>query len=249
MNDKLTTQSYWESYYKNNHADKAHIEAVCSRYDTYWEQFITRKDKEQTIIEIGGFPGRYLGYLAHRYQLVPTSLDYNSDHTQLEATFKLMGVDTFHILQEDFTQYQPESTYDYVLSNGFIEHFENFDSILDHHVPYMNDDAKLLVMIPNMRGYIKFYKYLVDYQNLTIHNLKSMRLKVFRDFAERNDLKINYLSYFGGFPFGVHQKLTFIQKVIYQIHRRFFKKIGNAYLEKHPSRFFSSSIVAIFEKN
>ena len=249
MADKLTTQSYWESYYKNNHADKTHIQAVCSRYDTYWHKFIDTESQGKSIIEIGGFPGRYLAYLSDKFKLVPTSLDYNSDASQIKNTFGVMDVDEFTILQQDFTQFQTEKTYDYVMSNGFIEHFEDFDTILDMHVTYMKDDGKLYVMIPNMRGYINLYKYLVDHQNLTIHNLKSMRLKVFKDFAKRNDLKITFLSYFGGFPYGVHQKLNLFQKVIYQAHRLFFKKFGDAILTKHPNRFLSSSIVAIFEKN
>jgi hypothetical protein len=159
-----------------------------------------------------------------------------------------MEVSNYTLLQEDFTKFQTAKTYDYVISNGFIEHFNDFDSVMDKHVPYLNENGRLLMMIPNMKGYIKLYKYMVDHDNMKVHNLKCMKLKVFKDFASRNNLKINYLGYYGGFPIGVHQKLNLIQKVIYQIHRQFFKKIANPYLQKHPSRFFSSAIIAIFEK-
>lgn len=246
--DKLTTQEYWERYYKRNNVSKQQIINVCSYYDHYWNAFIERNAHGKSIIEIGGFPGRYLAYLSSKFGLIPTCLDYNSDAKQIEASFKVMDVDNYNILQKDFTSYQTPERYHYVISNGFIEHFEDFNTILDQHVNYLKDDGKLLIMIPNMRGYIKFYKTLVDAENLKIHNLKSMSLKVFRAFAERHNLKINTLTYFGDFPHAVHQKQNLFQKLIFKMHRLFFKRIANGWVNKYPSKHFSSSIIAIFEK-
>ncbi|MFD1014613.1 methyltransferase domain-containing protein [Winogradskyella rapida] len=245
MEDKLTTEKYWESYYKHSHVNKKHITTVCSYYDRIWNVFIKDNDEKKSVIEIGGFPGRYLAY---QYKLKPTCLDYNSYITQIEGSFKVMDVPKYHIVQEDFTKFKPQTSYDYVMSNGFIEHFENYDTILDLHVKYMSDQGRLLVMIPNMRGYIKFYKYMVDYKNLKVHNLKCMKLQVFENFAKRNNLSLLFLDYYGGFPLGVHQKNNLIQKLIYKGHRLFFKYFANEILEKHSSKYFSSAIVGIFEK-
>jgi hypothetical protein len=248
MADKLTSKRYWESYYKNNHVNKQHIVAVCSYYNTIWNIFIKASEEAKSLLEIGGFPGRYLAYLANQYSLEPTCLDYNSDITQIEGSFKVMGVSNYHIIQEDFTKYKTQKKYDYVISNGFIEHFEDYDAILDLHVDYMAENGRLLIMIPNMKGYIKFYKYMVDYKNLKVHNLECMRLKVFKDFARRHNLSLLHLDYYGGFPLGVHQKNNFIQKLIYKCHRLVFKFFANDKLKKHPSKYLSSAIIGIFEK-
>lgn len=249
MKNKLTTQAYWETYYKNDYANKAHIIKVCSYYDKFWEQLFLESSNEQTIIEIGGFPGRYLAYLGSKYDLIPTCLDYNSDVKQIKDTFQTMEVEQYNIIQEDFTRYMPQHQYDYVLSNGFVEHFEDFDAILDLHIKYLKSKGKLFIMIPNMRGYIRFYKYLVDHNNLKIHNLKCMSLKVFQDFALRHKLDLTHLSYFGGFPYNVHQKLNMFQRFIYKGHHVLFKKILNKLVNKYPSPYFSSSIIAIFERD
>ena len=249
MSDKkLTTESYWENYYKHNHTDKAHIVNICSYYDEFWDKLISSEEENKTLIEIGGYPGRYLAYLASKYNVIPTCLDYNSSKIQIEATFKTMGVENYNIIQTDFTTYSPNFSYDYVISNGFIEHFKNFEDILDMHIPFLNGKGRLLVMIPNMRGYIKLYKFLVDKKNLDIHNLKSMSLNIFREFAKRNNLKIMHLSYFGDFPHSVHQDLNILQKMIYKCHQIFFKKVGNKLVNKYPSKFYSSGIIGIFEK-
>ncbi|MCD2259807.1 class I SAM-dependent methyltransferase [Psychroserpens luteolus] len=248
MDDKLTTQAYWEAYYKRNNVSKQQIINVCSQYDTYWDLLFGDKPEGKDLIEIGGFPGRYLAYLASKYNVKPTCLDYNSDAKQIEASFNVLDVNDYDILQKDFTTYETLKTYDYVISNGFIEHFEDFNSILDNHVSYLNNHGKMLIMIPNMKGYIKLYKQLVDPKNLAIHNLKCMSLDVFKDFAARHNLKIKELTYFGGFPHAVHQELNIVQKVIYKLHRLFFKKIANKWVNKYPSKQFSSTILAIFEK-
>jgi hypothetical protein len=249
MADKLITKEYWEAYYKHSHVKKQHINTVCSYYNKIWNIFIKLPIEPRNLIEIGGFPGHYLAYLVSKYQLRPSCLDYNSDVSQIEASFKIMDVPVYHIIQADFTKHKPDTTYNYLMSNGFIEYFEDYDTILDQHVDYLSDNGRLLVMIPNMKGYVKFYKYLVNYKNLRVHNLKSMRLKVYREFAKRNNLSILYLDYFGEFPIGVHQESNFLQKLIYKGHRLIFKYFANDFLLKYPSKYFSSAIVAIFEKH
>ncbi|MFD2542035.1 class I SAM-dependent methyltransferase [Lacinutrix gracilariae] len=245
--NKLTTQKYWETYYSKNHANKKHIVNVCSYYDPFWDQLISQNSKGKSIIEIGGFPGRYLAYLSSKFGLVPTCLDFNSDESQIKNSFEIMEVDRFNILQEDFTKYQPKQQYDYVISNGFIEHFDDFNTILDLHTQYLKPGGSMLVMIPNKRYLRKIYGYLCDYNNLKAHNLKSMKLSVFKKYAKRNDLKIKTHQYYGGFPFSVHQKQNAFQKVISKTTRLVFKKI-NPYLMKNPSKYLSASIIAIFEK-
>jgi SAM-dependent methyltransferase len=244
----LTSQQYWENYYKHSHADKKHIMSVCSQYDPFWNTFITDSSAGKTAIEIGGYPGRYLAYLADKFKLEPTCLDFNSDEKQIQRTFETMDVSNYHILQRDFNLYLPKNQYDYVFSLGFIEHFENYDEILDKHLVYLKPGGRLLVMVPNKRYFRKIYGYLVDYKNLKAHNLKCMSLKTFKDFGKRNKLKTLCLEYQGGFQFTVHQKLNFFQKLIFKTTRLLFKYKINPYLEKNPTKYLSAGIVVIYEK-
>ncbi|WP_104734341.1 class I SAM-dependent methyltransferase [Hanstruepera ponticola] len=248
METELTTREYWEGYYKHDHSGRKHIVTVCSKYDLFWNTLITHDSKKQTIIEIGGYPGRYLAYLADKYQLKPTCLDFNSDASQLQKTFASMGVFDYHLLEADFNIHTTKQQYDYVISLGFIEHFENFDTVLDKHLDYLKPGGRLLVMVPNKRYLRKFYGYLVDYKNLKAHNLKCMNFNTFKGFAKRNNLKILRLEYHGGFPFGVHQKLNIFQKFIFKSTRIIFKYVINPYLEKHPTKYLSATLVAVYEK-
>ncbi len=249
--DNLTSKEYWEGYYsKETKPERNQIIAICSQYDKYWNLLIDKNQANppKTIMEIGGYPGRYLAYLADKHNLIPTSLDYNSDKNKIEETFKLFDIKEYDIIQTDIFNHKIEQQYNIVISNGFIEHFENFEEVLDKHCLYLKPGGTLFVLIPNMKYYIHFYKYLVDYKNLKIHNLKCMKKSVFQEFGKRNQLETIQIEYFGGFPFSVHQELNFFQKIIFQGHRILSKKLLNPYFDRHPSKFFSSTLVAIYKK-
>jgi len=246
---KLTSQNYWETYYSNASIDTNKISQIVGNYDKYWQILVDKNDAKpaKTLIEIGGYPGRYLAYLSDKYKLKTTSLDYNSDTEKIKAVMQAFKVEDYELIQADIFSHQPTQKYDIVFSNGFIEHFENYDTVLDKHIGYLNDGGTLLVMVPNKRWFRKWYGYLVDYKNLKAHNLKCMKKSVFENFGKRNNLQLLNLEYFGGFQYSLHQDPNLIQKIIYKTTKIIFTKI-NPYIIKNPTKYFSSVLVAVYKK-
>jgi cyclopropane fatty-acyl-phospholipid synthase-like methyltransferase len=200
------------------------------------------------LVEIGGFPGRFLAYLGWKYNLKPTSIDFNSNIDQIKEHFDGFGIKEYSIINEDFFKFEPKEKYDLVLSNGFIEHFKNYDYVLDLHVEYMKKGSILIVIIPNMKGFIKYYKSFFDKENLQKHTLDSMKLSVFQKFAERKNLNLIKCEFFGDFPFNVHQELTGFKKHAQKVSRIIFKYAFNRLIKKYPGPYFSSGIIAILKK-
>ncbi|MEO8234803.1 MAG: methyltransferase domain-containing protein [Flavobacterium sp.] len=245
---RLTTKDYWENYYFKSTTKKCQIQQIVSDYDKYWDILVNNNAfPPKNILEIGGYPGRYLAYLGDKYNLVPSSLDFNSDTKKIEEVMKTFDVKDFQIIQADIFEHVPTEKYDIVISIGFIEHFENFDTVLDKHVNYLKDGATLLVMVPNKRWFRKWYGYLVDYKNLKAHNLKSMKKSVFLDFGKRNNLELLNLEYFGEFQYSLHHDPNLIQKIIYKLAKKIFKKI-NPYIKSHPTKYFSSVLIGVYKK-
>lgn len=249
MNSKLTSKEYWEEYYKKTQTTKDKISRIASEYDQLWEMLFSKNEANppKTILEIGGYPGRYLAYLSDKFILVPTCLDYNSDVSKIEECMNIFDVNDYKVIQTDIFNHQIEKQYDIVISLGFVEHFSDYNQILDKHCEYLKPGGTLLIMIPNKRWLRKWYGYLVDYDNLKAHNLKCMNFKTFNDFAKRNNLNEIKLTYFGEFQYAVHQKLNFIQDIIKRVVKFIFKRL-NPFLRNHPSKFYSSSIIAIYKK-
>ena len=250
MNTKLTSKQYWEKYYVKRYTESNQIKTICGAYDDIWDKFILSMDNahKKNIIEIGAFPGRYISYLSNKYNLIPTALDYNSNTNIIKKSFTVMGVKRHNIICKDFTTLNIDTRFDYVFSIGFIEHFLNYEKIMDNHLKLMKPGGRLLIMIPNKRGLRRLYGYLCDYENLKKHNLKCMDRNIFYSFAKKNNLKIIFNEYVGGFQYSVHQKINFVQKIIYKF-ARLCALLFYRYIKKNPHWLYSASLVAIFEKN
>jgi len=94
---------------------------------------------------------------------------------------------------------------------------------------------------------IRYYQF-VD-QPLNNYPLFSLLKYIYINIRLRiNDkLKMDYLQYFGGFQYSVHQKLNKLQLCIYYLVRFASIKL-KPYIEKHPSWLYSSGIIGIFSK-
>lgn len=242
---ELTSKKYWQDYYEASSEDRESIIKVCSNYDTFWEMLMrSTSTPPKSILEIGAFPGRYMAYLALRYNLQATGLDFNPDEEKFKRSMYAFGVTDFQYICADFIQHKPTQQFDLVISNGFIEHFTNYDEVLDKHAAYLKKGGSMLVMIPNKRFLRSLYGNLVDRKNQQAHNLKCMKLSVFKDFASRNKLTINYLDYIGGFPFKVHAPLNLFQKLIYH-GVRFLSLRFQSVIKKYPGRWWSSTIICV----
>lgn len=246
---ELTSQKYWENYYEESPESRETIIKVCGRYNNFWDKLVVScRHKPESIIEIGAFPGRYLAYLSSRYKLEATGLDFNPDKEKFKRSMNALGIEKYEYICEDFLKHKPEAKFDLVFSNGFIEHFTNFEEVLDKHVSYLKEGGAMMIMIPNKRFIRSLYGNLVDRENQRAHNLKSMKLSVFKDFAARNNLTTEYLSYEGGFPYKTHGSLNFFQRIIYRIVRFIAIKV-NPHIKKHPSYWWSSAIICICYDN
>lgn len=243
----FTDQQYWEKYYSKSTVDKMNVERICGVYSKYWDLLFSLVSRDRpSFLEIGAYPGRYLAYVADRYKVLPYGLDFNQDMSKVEQAMNVFGVKEYNYIQGNFFEFQPKEQFDVVYSNGFIEHFENFDEVLDKHAEWTKPGGAIMIMIPNKRYLRYLYGLLCDRSNLKAHNLKCMSLQTFRSFAKRNGLSVKYLNYFGGFPYRVHQPLNFFQRILYSFVRISARFI-NPIIEKYPNRYLSSTIIAIFK--
>ena len=247
-NELYTDKKYWSDYYSNLEYTKDKIISICSQYDSYFEILIKScKSNPTSVIEIGAYPGRYISYFAQKYNMHPTALDFNSDKETIKKSFFMMGIDNYELISEDFIEWNSSNKYDQILSLGFIEHFEDYNAIFDKHAKLLNKGGSLFIAIPNKRGLRRLYGLLCDLKNLRRHNLKCMNTKIFKQFASKNNLMINYLKYYGSFQHTVHQELNIFQRVIYKIVRYFSIKY-KTFIEQNPSWIYSAGIIGIFSK-
>ena len=247
-NNEITSQSYWEHYYQNNIVNHELNKSLGDIYDKYWTICVNERTK--SVIEIGAFPGRYLAYVAKKFNLYPTGLDFQSDLTQIKRNLHASGVFSYELINEDFLKWETKKKYDLVLSFGFIEHFKNYNEVIAKHFQLLNKGSKVFFVIPNKRYLRKWYGLIADRENLKAHNLEVMSVDIFKRAAIQNNMEIEVLEYFGPFQYALHGDTpnTF-RNLVYNSFRILFKKFNlNSLVVKYPSKIWSSSIICIMKK-
>ncbi len=156
---------------------------------------------DHTILEVGCARGKHLIYFSKKIGLQVTGTDVSAEGLRMaDRNMLLAGVSGNLYCESIFTPTLPSESFDIVYSTGLIEHFENWQEVLDKQLSLLKKGGLLIATVPNFResiyydvtGLTKKRQWL-----LTSANLDVMRKSAFHDYAQTRGLTIKYLSYIG----------------------------------------------------
>jgi 2-polyprenyl-3-methyl-5-hydroxy-6-metoxy-1,4-benzoquinol methylase len=244
MQNNLASKEYWTDLNRTSIFDVKTI--VFSRL---FNKYLKKSGNEKKIIlEIGCVPGVFLGYISTKFGYFPEGIDFvKGSEKTTKLTLEKMGIKESNIYEADFLEWTAPKMYDVVCSFGFIEHFEDPSDIIDKHIKVLKPGGTLILEIPNFTYGQKFLRNILDKENLNRHNTNIMNLLFFKNIVIRNNLKIEYLNYYGGlFGFWWENKNPSVtQKIIYL----FFKYVSVLTKKINISnKYFSPYIILIAKK-
>ncbi|UBM58905.1 class I SAM-dependent methyltransferase [Marinilongibacter aquaticus] len=195
----LTDRQFWIDYWENKGNLVFDVKRKFLLHDEI--QKIVLKNKPKNAIELGGFPGYFAVYLKKWYNIQSSLLDYVIHPKIIDNLLDTNGLREGDIeyLESDLWQYSPQIGYDFVLSVGLIEHFEDTADILEQHVKFMNKDAVLLINIPNFTGFNGWIQRTFDPDNYEKHNISCMNPGFLAQELSKSGLKEVESYYYGGF--------------------------------------------------
>ncbi len=241
----LTTKEYWSGLKRKVPSNEKRT-PVFEFKEIFKEHLIPSKG---VALEIGCVPGTFLAYICKKFGYFPEGIDFDKKTIEITSqTLKNNGLNDFKIYQEDFNKWEAKKRYDLVCSFGFVEHFNNPKEIIKKHLKLLKKRGTLIIEIPNLSGLTGFFYRLVDKPTLKKHNVDIMNLDFFKEVAKENNLKINYLGYYGSWNFqwgyGRMETANLFQKGIYA-----FLKIISKFIKHIKMRNkLSNNIVFIAEK-
>ena len=201
-NGRLTEKSYWldtsENYTLNRHDTQNDIIQLIRKY-------ISKNDKG-TCFEIGSFPGPFLAAFGDLgYEL--NGIDFNPRNAdEVPNWLKKEGLKVGNFYSEDFFSFKSEVKYDLICSFGFIEHFINYNDVIQMHINLCKDEGYLMITTPNFRGLMqKFLHRWLDNENLKQHHLPAMNVSEWKEQLEKAGFEIIFSGYFGGLRFWVER--------------------------------------------
>lgn len=197
----LTEQHFWEQEY---HWANAVIPcrpdpslAVDRRMIATLEELAPAAPGER-VLEIGCAPAKWLAFYGERFGAHVDGIEYSRKGAEIsDANLRHLGL-RGRAWHADFFEWEPRP-YDLVLSLGFIEHFEDLDSVFARHLEFVAPGGRLVLGLPNYRGIIGLTQRLAEPGHLAIHNVEAMRPSLWRGLARQYGVDIESVRYFGGF--------------------------------------------------
>jgi SAM-dependent methyltransferase len=105
------------------------------------------KNADSSCIEIGVVPGQWLLYLGTHLPLRTYGIDFSPRVRDLKRIFAEQGVQA-KFYEADFFSWNPDRKFDFVYSCGFVEHFTDYQSVIQKHWDMVKPGGILLVGIP-----------------------------------------------------------------------------------------------------
>lgn len=248
-NNSLTNKEYWhrnfgrsEFFHFNNNS-----------YKKYLLKYLD-VNPNKTCIEIGAYPGGNLGYLAKIFHYKPTALDFVDNIDFIKSNMEYNGIKECEIIKEDFLKWIPNKKYDVVCSHGFIEHFLNYEDVLQKHIEILNDDGILIITVPYCEYFQLWIRKMLYTENRyeTIkksHNREIMNIDKLKDIIlKKNKLKQLFAGFIGemNISFPANEATIQMHKLKYY---NFIKKIAFIMNRLNISnRFISPKILIIAKK-
>lgn len=240
--ERLTDQSYWDRRYRSHSYNLSGSVPFSELFDQLIPDGNGRK-----CLEIGCYPGRFLLYFAKK-GYVPYGLDFTEELPKMRGYFSQYGILNLTMIRCDFNKYESSEQFDIVCSFGFIEHFKNYNEILEKHIALVKPGGYLIISCPNFTHIQYKLHYLLDRKNLSIHEISAMDLKKWEIILLKNNMELLYHDYYMTAGFWVDDR-----------ERNVIKKTcgkGIAYsfflLDKlidHPNAYISPYMISISKKS
>jgi 2-polyprenyl-3-methyl-5-hydroxy-6-metoxy-1,4-benzoquinol methylase len=165
--------------------------------------------KGAKVIEIGSAPGIELVRLHKVFGMEPYGIEYSEAGVELNRRiFNANRLKPENIIHANFLgckiEKRFESCFDVVVSNGFIEHFDNPKEVVDKHINLLKKGGLLIISIPNLRGFNYAMQYFFQHSVLKIHNFGIMEKSEFAKLFDDQRLSQQYCGYYGTLNFNLY---------------------------------------------
>ena len=193
----IVEQSYWdESYSRHRFARVPNSDSTRQVI----RRLVPPAKPGQTAFEIGCFPGRYLVELGALGYVVSGCDRTARVEIDLQAWLESQGCQVGRLVRGDFRE-AASGRFDVVGSFGFVEHFEDFRSVVEFQLRLVKPGGLALVQFPNFYGFVqRTLRQIVDRDNLANHVFAAMNLENYLGWIE-NFGKVVYAGHYGNFDF------------------------------------------------
>jgi 2-polyprenyl-3-methyl-5-hydroxy-6-metoxy-1,4-benzoquinol methylase len=184
---RLTQIEDWENWGSADVPTTEGLDYFSGHQRELWHELLGKHcptGRQLKILEIGSAPGVFAARLAKMLGATPYGIEFTQTGANINRQFfEKLGFSKENVIHGDFFDDDLISSYlasfDVVMSNGFVEHFDNPHAVVARHLSLLKPGGTLVVSIPNLRGAFKLYGRWTVPGYERIHNLELMKLDQF----------------------------------------------------------------------
>jgi 2-polyprenyl-3-methyl-5-hydroxy-6-metoxy-1,4-benzoquinol methylase len=188
-------------------------------------------------IEIGCGSGNYMIYINKEFGYRVDGLDYSDNMDYVRANLSYNGVHDSQLFNANFFEFVPPKKYDLVLSGGFAEHFDDYESVISRHAEWARPGGLVVVIVPNLTHIHKLLCGLFAPEVLRVHRFPLMRKSVMHQTLEKAGLHVLHCEYHKTFrpTYKVPKSIALFFRIVQKLLRvsrldDFGNRFGSPYL-------------------
>jgi SAM-dependent methyltransferase len=194
-------------------------------------------------IEVGCVPGTYMIYLAKEFGYRVSGIDYSDGIPYARENLLFNGISDAEFFHCDFFQFVPPRQYDLVFSQGFVEHFDDHQLVVQKHADLAAPGGLVVIIVPNLTHVHRVLcgHYCPDV--LEVHRFPLMHEQILRKTLESAGLQVMHCEYHKTF------RPTYRLPGMVDVFSRAVQKgIRLLHLDNIPNRFASPYLISVSRK-
>lgn len=174
---RLTDVDFWLG--RQPSTVQLQIGGGCPPWYKHVSQFLPRSSGVKCL-EVGVVPGSTLLFLASQHKYRCTGVDFSPRVHDVASAFSRQGIQA-QFVQTDFLDWHTKDRFDFVYSCGFIEHFSDYQAVIERHWRLVCPEGLMLLTVPVLTPLQRLIR-LITYERskmqevLHTHNLEIMNL-------------------------------------------------------------------------
>ena len=181
----LTDVAFWDS--QQTVARTGLVDAHRPKWFGVLSSFLPQSPNT-TFLEVGVVPGGVMFFFAQKMRYRCTGLDFSPQVRHLPALFAKQGIEATFV-EADFLNWASDETFDIVYSNGFIEHFTDYETVIHKHWERVRPGGLMIVGVPTFTTLCQwwlrrfFYEPWLLEKVVSSHNFDIMKVETLKKTA------------------------------------------------------------------
>ncbi len=243
-----TDLAFWQEAWGPSEKAQKYLK-LPTGFEPIFHQYLNRAHPGRPVefLEIGCFPGRFLYYFATEFGFRVSGVDFVPEAAAIPDWLAEMQVEA-RVMVEDFFRFLPDQSYDVVASFGFVEHFADWEEVLDRHLALLNPGGTVLIEMPNFRYGQYWLRRILNPALLDGHCLEVMNPGKWARALTVRGLEILYCGYYQTFRFWgslAGRGLVRLFRKVLMEPIRFAQRMIKLLDLDYPNRYFSPYIFII----